>query len=66
MAQTQFRTPGNCGDHKPKLARLDGMNIGVGPQFRFPTTWFWLIAWLVGTVVWLMMDWNSISRLLGL
>jgi len=42
------------------------MNIGVSPQFRLPTTWFWVIAWIVGTVLWLMMDWNGISRLLGL
>jgi hypothetical protein len=37
--------------------------IGVSPKLRFPTSWFWAVAWLVGIVGWLLMDWDSITRL---
>lgn len=65
VAKAQFPFIWQLWRSQTQTARLRGVNVGVGPQFRLPTTWFWAIAWIVGIVAWLMMDWNSISRLLG-
>jgi hypothetical protein len=37
--------------------------IGIGPGFSLPKSWFWVVAWIVGIIGWVLMDWDSITWL---